>query len=52
MAKPMDKKISNSCAFLISRHLVAPTVLEIAVNEGKTRRTPRALLAYKGWQCR
>jgi hypothetical protein len=29
---------------------VASTVLEIAVNEGKTRRTPRALLAHKGWQ--
>ena len=29
---------------------VAPTVLEIAVNEGKTRRTPRALLAHKGWR--
>jgi hypothetical protein len=28
---------------------VAPTVLEIAVNEGKTRRTPRALLTHKGW---
>jgi hypothetical protein len=25
-------------------------VLEIAVNAGKTRRTPRELLAYKGWQ--
>jgi hypothetical protein len=24
-------------------------VLELAVNEGKTRRTPRALLAHKGW---
>jgi hypothetical protein len=30
--------------------LVAPTVLEIAVNAGKTRRTPRQLLAHKGWQ--
>jgi hypothetical protein len=30
--------------------MVAPTVLEIAVNEGKTRRTPRALLAHKGWR--
>jgi hypothetical protein len=29
---------------------VAPTVLELAVNEGKTRRTPRALLAHKGWR--
>ena len=30
-------------------NLVAPTILEIAVNTGKTRRTPRALLAHKGW---
>jgi hypothetical protein len=30
--------------------LIAPTVLEIAVNAGKTRRTPRHLLAHKGWQ--
>jgi hypothetical protein len=29
--------------------LVAPTVLEIAVNAGKTRKTPRQLLARKGW---
>ena len=29
--------------------LVAPTRLEIAVNTGKTRRTPRQLLAHKGW---
>lgn len=30
--------------------LVAPTALEIAVNAGKTRRTPRQLLAHKGWR--
>jgi hypothetical protein len=30
--------------------LVAPTVLEIAVNTGKTRRAPRQLLAHKGWR--
>ena len=30
--------------------LVAPTVLEIALNEGKTNRAPRDLLAYKGWR--
>jgi hypothetical protein len=30
--------------------LVSPTVLEIAVNEGKTRHTPRSLLAHKGWR--
>jgi hypothetical protein len=30
--------------------LVTPTALEIAVNTGKTRRTPRQLLAHKGWR--
>jgi hypothetical protein len=30
--------------------LVTPTALEIAVNAGKTRRTPRQLLAHKGWR--
>jgi hypothetical protein len=30
--------------------LIAPTALEIAVNAGKTRRTPRHLLAHKGWR--
>jgi hypothetical protein len=30
--------------------LIAPTALEIAVNAGKTRRTPRQLLARKGWR--
>ena len=29
--------------------LIAPTTLEIAVNAGKTRRTPRQLLVHKGW---
>ena len=29
---------------------VAPAVLEIAANTGKTRRTPKDLLAHKGWQ--
>jgi hypothetical protein len=29
---------------------VAQTVFEVAVNEGKTRRTPRALLEHKGWR--
>jgi hypothetical protein len=29
---------------------VAPAVLEIAVNEGKTRHPPRTLLAHKGWR--
>ncbi|MBI3326886.1 MAG: glycosyltransferase family 1 protein [Nitrospinae bacterium] len=35
--------------FLELPSMVAPTILEIAVNTGKTRRTPRELLAYKGW---
>ena len=35
--------------FLNLPRQVAPTVLEVAVNEGKTRRTPRALLAHHGW---
>jgi hypothetical protein len=30
--------------------LVAPIALEIAVNAGKTRRPPRALLAHRGWR--
>jgi hypothetical protein len=42
-----DEEFRN---FLDLPRLVAPTVLEIAVNEGKTRRTPRSLLAHKGWQ--
>ena len=29
---------------------VAPGVLEVAVNAGKTRRTPRELLMHRGWQ--
>jgi hypothetical protein len=29
---------------------VRPTVLEVAVNDGKTRRAPRELLAHKGWR--
>ena len=28
---------------------VAPTTLEIAVNDGRTRHTPRELLTHKGW---
>jgi hypothetical protein len=35
--------------FLDLPSLVTPTRLEIAVNEGKTRRTPHVLLAHKGW---
>ena len=35
--------------FLDLPRMVAPTVLEIAVNAGKTRRTPHALLAHRGW---
>jgi len=36
--------------FLELPRMVAPSVLEIAVNEGKTRHPPRALLARKGWR--
>ena len=36
--------------FLDLPGIVAPTILELAVNMGKTRRTPRALLAHKGWR--
>lgn len=36
--------------FLELPRLVAPTILELAVNEGKTRRVPRELLIHKGWQ--
>jgi hypothetical protein len=30
--------------------LAAPTIFEIAVNAGKTKRTPYELLAHKGWK--
>jgi hypothetical protein len=33
----------------LPRH-VAPTALELAINEGKTARTPKDLLKHKGWQ--
>ncbi len=36
--------------FLELPGLVAPTVLEVAVGPGKTRRTPRDLLTHKGWR--
>jgi hypothetical protein len=36
--------------FLAVPSLVSPTVLEIAVNEGKTRHAPRTLLVHKGWR--
>ena len=36
--------------FLTLPGLVAPTVLELAVNLGKTRHTPHALLRRHGWQ--
>jgi hypothetical protein len=35
--------------FLDLPRRVAPTVLEVAVNKGKTRRTPRELLTHRGW---
>jgi hypothetical protein len=36
--------------FLALPSRVIPTVCEIAVNAGKTRRTPRPLLVHKGWR--
>lgn len=36
--------------FLELPELVAPTILELAINAGKTRRTPRDLLVHKGWR--
>jgi hypothetical protein len=36
--------------FLNLPSLVAPAVLELAVNLGNTRRTPHALLKHHGWQ--
>lgn len=30
--------------------MVAPSILEVAIAEGKTRRTPHALLAHNGWR--
>ena len=36
--------------FLELPGIVAPTVLEVAVGPGKTRRTPRDLLTHKGWR--
>jgi hypothetical protein len=44
------QKDTEFLRFLDLPSLVAPTALEIAVNEGKTRRTPRSLLAHKGWR--
>lgn len=36
--------------FIELPRMVTPTVLELAINEGKTRRTPHSLLIHKGWQ--
>jgi hypothetical protein len=36
--------------FLDLPSLVAPTLLELAINEGKTERTPRDLLTRHGWR--
>ena len=36
--------------FLELPGIVAPTVLEVAVGPGKTRRTPRDLLTHNGWR--
>jgi hypothetical protein len=35
--------------FIELPHMVAPTVLELAIGSGKNQRTPYDLLAYKGW---
>jgi hypothetical protein len=43
------QKDTEFLRFLELPSLVTPTRLEIAVNEGKTRRTPRSLLTHKGW---
>jgi hypothetical protein len=36
--------------FLELPRLVAPIELELAINAGKTRRTPRELLVHRGWK--
>lgn len=48
--KSYGQKDTEFMRFLDLPSMVNPTVLEIAVNVGKTRRTPRALLAHKGWR--
>jgi hypothetical protein len=35
--------------FMTLPKMVAPTILELAVNAGKTNRTPRDLLGHNGW---
>jgi hypothetical protein len=44
------QKDAEFMRFLELPSRVAPTVLEIAANIGKTRRTPHDLLSYKGWR--
>jgi hypothetical protein len=48
--KTYGQKDSEFRRFLDLPALVAPTVLELAINEGKTQRTPHRLLAHKGWR--
>lgn len=48
--KSYGQKDTEFMRFLDLPSMVNPTILEIAVNVGKTRRTPWALLARKGWQ--
>jgi hypothetical protein len=48
--KTYGQKDSEFKRFLDLPALVAPTVLELAINEGKTQRTPHRLLAHKGWR--
>jgi hypothetical protein len=43
------QKDSEFMHFIELPSVVAPTVLEVAVNVGKTRHTPYHLLAHKGW---
>jgi hypothetical protein len=43
------QKDEEFARFLELPRRVAPLTLEVAVNEGKTRRTPRHLLTHKGW---
>ena len=43
------QKDSEFMRFIDLPKRVAPTVLEVAANTGKTRRTPASFLSHKGW---
>lgn len=47
--KPYGQKDIEFEQFIDLPSRVPDSTIEIAVNAGKTRRTPRALLAHKGW---